>query len=102
MELVLLSAALGVALNIAASIAVFRIPGALLSQRLLQLALIWLLPILGAVLCWAFAASQAAAAAAPERMEPLYLPSDGGPADMPVNAAGSGCIGGEGDGGGAD
>ena len=52
-----------VALNLIASFFIFRIKDQTGMQRLLQLALVWLLPIIGAVLCLAFATSLLPAAA---------------------------------------
>lgn len=61
MELMLL---LGAALalgNIVASVAVLRVSVLSPSQRVLQLTLIWLVPVIGAIVCAAFASSQALA-----------------------------------------
>ena len=57
MELILLLIA-GVALiNIAASAVILRVSAFSTSQRLLQLMVIWFVPILGAIVCAAFASS---------------------------------------------
>lgn len=56
-------ALLVVLLNLIASFFIFRINGQTGKQRLLQLAVVWLLPVLGAVLCLAFATSLLPAAA---------------------------------------
>src|SRR5690606_21633423 len=65
-------------LNAFASVVVLRAPVFSPVQRFLQIALIWLVPIIGAVICSAFAYSQALGPASPGTMDPLYLPSDGG------------------------
>ena len=65
-------------LNVFASVVVLRAPVFSPLQRFLQIALIWLIPIIGAVICSAFAYSQALGPASPGTIDPLYLPSDGG------------------------
>lgn len=50
-------ALLVVLLNLIASFFIFRINDQTGTQRLLQLAVVWLLPVIGAVLCLAFATS---------------------------------------------
>ena len=97
MELTLLLVAVVVLINVAASVAVLRVSVFAPSQRLLQLAIIWLVPVIGAVVCVAFASSQALGPASPSTIDPLYLPSDGGAPDGPgVGLCGCG------DGGGGD
>ena len=88
--------------NLVASIAVLRTSAFSMPQRLLQLAVIWLLPVLGAVICGAFASSQGLGPASPSSVDPLYLPADGGtPAGGDIGFCGDG--GGFGDcGGGGD
>ncbi len=76
MGLTLLLAGLVLLLNAFASVVVLRVPVFSPSQRLLQIALIWLVPIIGAVICATFAYSLGPAS--PGTMDPLYLPSDGG------------------------
>ena len=101
MELTLLLVAVIVLINVAASIAVLRVSVFAPSQRLLQLALIWLVPVLGAIVCAAFASSQALGPASPSTIDPLYLPSDGGAPDGPGMGL-CGCAGGDGGGGDSD
>lgn len=104
MELTLLFVAVVVLINAVASLRVLRIPVFSRSQRVLQLALIWLVPIIGAGICIAFATSQALGPAAPSTHDPLYLPSDGGAPDDPSLGI-CGCGGGDGigdSGGGGD
>lgn len=52
-----------VVLNLISSFCIFRINDQTGTQRLLQLAVVWLLPVIGAVLCLAFATSLLPAAA---------------------------------------
>ncbi|WP_454828885.1 hypothetical protein [Pseudoxanthomonas wuyuanensis] len=85
--------------NIAASVVVLRTAVFSASQRLLQLAFIWCVPFVGAIVCAVFASSQAQGPASPGTVDPIYLPSDGGPADNPSASIG-GCGDGGGDGGG--
>lgn len=90
MKLMLL---LGVVLalgNIVASVAVLRVSVLSPSQRALQVALIWLVPVIGAVVCAAFASSQAAGSTSSDTSDPLYLSSDGG-ASGGQDAGFSGC-----------
>lgn len=94
MKLMLL---LGVVLalgNIVASVAVLRVSVLSPSQRALQLALIWLVPVIGAVVCAAFASSQAAGSTSSDTSDPLYLSSDGG-ASGGQDAGFSGCDAGD-------
>ena len=99
MQLALLLVVVVVLVNVAASVVVLRVSVFSPSQRLLQLALIWLLPIIGAVVCVAFASSQALGPASPSTIDPLYLPNDGGAPDGPGIGI-CGCSGGDGGGGG--
>jgi len=86
--------------NFIASIAVLRVSVYSTQQRLLQLALIWFVPIIGAIVCVAFASSQALGPGPPNTMDPLYLPSDGGAPEGPgIGICGCGSIDGGGDGG---
>jgi uncharacterized membrane protein YgcG len=78
MGLTLLLVAVVILINAFASVVVLRVPVFSSSQRLLQLALIWLVPVIGAVICTVFAYSQALGPTSPGTMDPLYLPSDGG------------------------
>jgi hypothetical protein len=84
MELTLLVIAIVVLLNAVASVVVLRVPVLSSSQRSLQLAFIWLVPIIGAVVCTAFAHSQSLGATSPSTLDPLYTPSDGGAPDGPA------------------
>ena len=77
MTLTLILASLAL-FNLVASIAVLRTSAFATPQRLLQLAVIWLLPVLGAVICGAFVSSQGLGPASPRSIDPLYLPGDGG------------------------
>lgn len=97
MELTLLLIAAVALINIVASVVVLRVPVFSPSQRLLQFALIWLVPIIGAVACAAFASSQALGPASPSTIDPLYSPSDGGGPDGPAIGI-CGCSGGDGGG----
>ena len=92
MELALLLVAILAILNIAASAAVLRASVLSPSQRLLQLALIWFIPVIGAIVCAAFASSQATSSTSSSTIDPLYLPSDGGAPDGP-SIGGCGCGG---------
>jgi hypothetical protein len=80
-KLILLLVAVAALINIAASVVVLRVSAFSSSQRLLQLAFIWLVPIIGAAVCVAFASSQAFDKNSPRTMDPLHLPSDGGAPD---------------------
>lgn len=104
MDLAYLLVAAVVLFNAAASAVVFRASVFSTQQLVLQMALIWLVPIVGAVVCTLFALSQMGAAAPPNAVEPLYLPSDGGAPEGPgIGVCGCGSIGGGGDeGGGGD
>ena len=101
MKLIRLLVAVAALINIAASVVVLRVSIFSSSQRLLQLAFIWLVPIVGAVVCVAFASSQVLGPTSLRTMDPLYLPSDGGVADGPgIGTCGCGGADGGGDGGG--
>lgn len=94
MKLMLL---LGVVLalgNIVASVAVLRVSVLSPSQRALQVALIWLVPVIGAVVCAAFASSQVAGSTSSGTSDPFYLSSDGG-ASAGQDAGFSGCDAGD-------
>lgn len=78
MELMLLLGAVLALGNIVASVAVLRVSVLSPSQRALQVALIWLVPVIGAVVCAAFASSQAAGSTSSGTSDPFYLSSDGG------------------------
>ena len=67
--------------NVLASVAVLSAPVFSPSQRLWQLALIWLIPLVGAVVCAVFAFSQVLGPGSLGTIEALYLPSDGGGTD---------------------
>lgn len=97
MELILLFVAAVVIINVIASIAVLRVSVFSSPQRLLQLALIWLVPVIGAVVCMAFASSQALGPASPNAVDPLYSPLDGGAPDG-LGIGLCGCSGGDGGG----
>jgi hypothetical protein len=100
-ELTLLLAAVAAFINVVASVVVLRVSVFSTSQRLLQLAFIWLVPVIGAVVCVEFASSQALGPASPSTIDPLYLPSDGGAPDGPgIGLCGCSGSDGGGDGGG--
>jgi hypothetical protein len=92
MELTLLLVAALALVNIVASVAVLRVPVLSPSQRVLQLALIWFIPVIGAIVCIAFVSSQATRPTSSSTVDPLYLPSDGGVPDSP-SIGGCGCGG---------
>lgn len=81
MELILLLGAMLALGNIVASVAVLRVSVLSPSQRVLQLALIWLVPVIGAVVCAAFASSQTFGSTSSSTIDPLYPSSDGGASD---------------------
>ncbi|WP_369942388.1 hypothetical protein [Xanthomonas medicagonis] len=83
MQLMLLAIVVITIVNIIASVVVLRVPVFSSSQRLWQFGLIWLVPIIGAVVCAVFASTQAPDPASPGTVDPLYLPSDGGVPDGP-------------------
>lgn len=83
MELTFLLVAIVAIVNVFASVAVLRVSAFSTSQRWLQLGLIWLVPIIGAVVCVAFAHSQALGPSTSSTVDPLYFPSDGGAPDGP-------------------
>ena len=97
MKLILMLISVVAMINVAASVVVLRAPIFSSSQRLLQLALIWIVPVIGAVVCVVFASSQAAGQSTPSKMDPLYLPSDGG-APVGASTGSVGCGGGDGGG----
>lgn len=74
--LTILLLAILLAANIFASVVILRVPMLSLSQRRLQLAFIWLVPLLGAVICAAFAYAQSVRTSSPSTIDALYLDSD--------------------------
>lgn len=82
MEWMLLLGAVLALGNIIASVAVLRVSVLSPSQRVLQLALIWLVPVIGAVVCGAFAASQALGPTSSSTIDPLYPSSDGSASEV--------------------
>ncbi|MCA9233128.1 MAG: hypothetical protein KDA57_20950 [Planctomycetales bacterium] len=70
-------------LNAVASIVVLRSRLFTGSQRARQLALIWLVPAIGAVMCTVFVFSQPKGHAAHSGFDPLNNPSDGGGPEVP-------------------
>ncbi|MGE8287380.1 MAG: hypothetical protein ACN6RG_05445 [Stenotrophomonas sp.] len=104
MNWIALAALLLVLVNLVATGAVFRVPDLSASQRVLQIATIWLLPVIGAVLCLSFASTQANTAATPR--DDTFTASDGGGPILGTDAHASECSGdagscdGGGDGGG--
>ncbi|PZU26247.1 MAG: hypothetical protein DI584_12180 [Stenotrophomonas sp.] len=98
-------ALLVVLLNLIASFFIFRINGQTGKQRLLQLAVVWLLPVLGAVLCLAFATSLLPAAARGQATDAGMMVGDV-PGHQIAGGSDCGdavsCDGGGGDGGGGD
>jgi hypothetical protein len=100
MELTHLLAAIIILLNFAASAVVYRASMFSTRQVLLQLTLIWLAPIFGAVVCTALASSQAREPAPPSTVDPLHLPADGGAqGDWGIGVFGCDGVSGSGDGG---
>ena len=102
MKWLALFAMLVVLLNLIASFFIFRIKDQTGVQRLLQLAVVWLLPFIGAVLCLAFATSLLPAAARGQATDAGMMVGD-----IPSHHAGGSdcgdavsCDGGGGDGGG--
>jgi len=67
--------------NTVASFSILRSDGLTARQRVIQLALVWLLPLVGAVICWAFASSQSSPSSASSSFVPLHFPSDGAGCD---------------------
>ena len=67
--------------NTVASFAILRSDSLTPSQRVFQLAIVWLLPLLGAVICWAFISSQSVPSRASSSFVPLHVPSDGAGCD---------------------
>ena len=91
-------------LNAAASILVLRSKLFSAAQRNRQLALIWLVPAVGAVVCSVFVFSQPKAAFSASSFDPLYNPTDGQAPEGPglgICGCGGGDSGGA-DGGGGD
>ena len=88
--------------NIAVSVRVLRVPELSPGQRFLQLGLVWLIPVFGAVVCAAFVRSQAGAGSTEGKIDPLYHPGDGGGPDGPDVAGICGCGGDSGGDGGGD
>ena len=83
--------------NVFASFLVLRNGAISRNQRLAQLAVVWFVPLLGAIFCGAFAAQMRPLFARESTIDPLCIPADGGVSD----SAGVGCSGsGGGDGGG--
>lgn len=74
--------------NVFASILVIRNAALSPNQRIAQLAIVWFVPLLGAVFCGAFAAQAGARGTRTSTVDPLYLPSDGG---APVDPGGDLC-----------
>jgi hypothetical protein len=98
MGLIHLLIAVVVLVNVIASVAVLRVSVFSTQQRLLQLVLIWFVPIIGAVVCAAFASSQALGPAPLNKMDPLY--DRGAPEGPGIGICGCGNIDSGGDGGG--
>ena len=85
--------------NVFASILVLRNAALSPRQRGAQLALVWFVPLLGAVFCGAFAAQMGARTTQVGTVDPLYLPADGGtPGGSGGDTCGSGADGGDGGG----
>jgi hypothetical protein len=94
-------------LNGLASVAVLRNQSLPATKRLLQLALVWLLPVIGAVICLAFVLSDARERATDLDRTAFIDNADasGQPVDMAPGSSICGCVGsdsGGGDGGGGD
>jgi hypothetical protein len=95
MQLTLLVITVAALINVVASVTVLRVPVFSPSQRLFQVGLIWLVPIIGAVVCVVFSSSQALDATSLGTVDPLHLPSDGGYPDG-AGIGICGCSGGDG------
>ncbi len=72
-----------VVVNAIASLLVLRARVFSPSQRMLQVAVVWLIPLAGAIVCAVFARSQTPGPRSSSAFDPLYLPSDGGGPDGP-------------------
>lgn len=73
--------------NILATVAVARTTVFTSSQRAIQIALIWLVPVIGFIVCLAFSATQISESKASGPFAPLNSPADGStpaPLDHPV------------------
>jgi hypothetical protein len=88
--------------NAIVSAMVLRAPMLSRGQRALQLCFVWLVPVIGAVICAAFVHSQVGADTGASKMDPLYLPGDGGAPDGPDLPGICGCGGDSGGDGGGD
>ncbi|MCF7222768.1 hypothetical protein [Marilutibacter chinensis] len=102
----LVAAAVVIVLNLVATTRILRAVAFSPSQQLVQLMLTWLLPVMGATICIAFARSQAIGDARErERLDP-YACSDGASGDGYPALSGDGAcgsaFGGDGCGGGGD
>jgi hypothetical protein len=73
MQLTLLVITVAALINVVASVTVLRVPVFSPSQRLFQVGLIWLVPIIGAVVCVVFSSSQALDATSLSTVDPLHL-----------------------------
>jgi hypothetical protein len=100
MRPILLVIAIVAIANIYASALVIRTDVFSRSQRLLQLGIIWLIPLVGAIGCGAFAFHQRSSQWG-GTLDPLYIPSDGGAPEGPVPGL-CGCHGPDGGDGGGD
>ncbi|MEZ0470681.1 hypothetical protein [Luteimonas salinilitoris] len=86
------------ALNALASLAVLRDPASLAGRRFAQLAIVWLLPVVGAIVCLAVASAHAHGDRAASNAAPFADNAVGG--DMHAGASAGDCGGFGADGGG--
>lgn len=85
-------------LNLLASAAVLRNPLLPASKRLIQLALVWLLPVVGAVVCLVFVSSATADGVPTSGRTAFGDGADGSVAPVEISMDPGGCSGGGGDG----
>jgi hypothetical protein len=83
MQPILLVLAIAALANVCASALVIRTDAFSNNQRLLQLGVIWIIPLVGAVSCGAFAWHQRSSQVSGGTLDPLYIPSDGGAPEGP-------------------
>ena len=88
--------------NAIASVVVIRLPLLSSSQRRLQLAFIWLVPLVGAVICVAVAHAHPNRRASPSTIDSVYLDSDLTAFDSPGTGSSDSGASDAGSGGGGD
>lgn len=80
MSPVYLLLALGV-VNAVVSFTILRSDVLSAHQKAFQLGVVWFLPLVGAVVYWAFSSSQSSSSSASKSFLPLHSPSDGAGSD---------------------